>query len=75
MQAMIDHVGHPSWQAQVKGAKKWILEPPPECYTTCQVLEVIVNSGEIIVLDTNQWYHQTFIVGQQISITIGSEYD
>ncbi|XP_054164429.1 bifunctional arginine demethylase and lysyl-hydroxylase JMJD6-like, partial [Oppia nitens] len=71
----IDHVGHPSWQSQVRGSKKWILEPPPECYTICQVLEVIVNSGEIIVLDTNQWYHQTLIVGQDISITIGSEFD
>ncbi|CAG2164130.1 unnamed protein product [Oppiella nova] len=36
----VDHVGHPSWQAQVRGTKKWILEPPTECYTTCKVLEL-----------------------------------
>ena len=28
-----------------------------------------------VVLDTNKWFHQTDIVGQNMSITIGSEYD
>uniref|UniRef100_H2YDK2 JmjC domain-containing protein n=1 Tax=Ciona savignyi TaxID=51511 RepID=H2YDK2_CIOSA len=28
----IDFVGTLSWQAQVKGLKKWILETPPECF-------------------------------------------
>ena len=28
----------------------------------------------IVVVDTNRWYHQTFIHAGDISITIGSEY-
>ncbi|XP_068699551.1 uncharacterized protein [Montipora foliosa] len=72
----IDAVGNPSWQAQIKGTKKWTLEPPPECSHICDPkLEVIVNTGEIIVLDTNKWFHQTDIIGKEMSITIGSEYD
>ena len=44
----IDAVGNPSWQAQIKGTKKWTLEPPPECAHVCDPkLEVTVNSGEI----------------------------
>ncbi|KAL7645329.1 UNVERIFIED_CONTAM: hypothetical protein RMT77_003715 [Armadillidium vulgare] len=71
----IDHVGNPSWQAQIKGRKTWTLEPPLECYFKCFNLQVTVNQGEIIVLDTNIWYHETFILSGEISITIGSEYD
>lgn len=29
----------------------------------------------IVVLDTNKWYHQTETLGQDISITIGAEFD
>lgn len=43
----VDDVEHPSWQAQIKGEKLWILEPPRECHYTCKRLEVIVRSGEI----------------------------
>lgn len=71
----IDHVLYPSWQAQIKGRKLWTLEPVPECFAECRTLEVTVESGEIIVLDTNIWYHKTLIVGNEMSITIGSEYD
>lgn len=28
-----------------------------------------------VVLDTNIWYHKTSVVSDEISITIGSEYD
>ncbi|XP_067130864.1 uncharacterized protein [Centruroides vittatus] len=71
----IDKVNYPSWQAQIKGKKRWILEPVPECYLQCKTLEIVVESGEIIVLDTNLWYHQTLIVGDEMSITIGAEFD
>ena len=41
-------MGNPSWQAQIKGTKKWTLEPPPECAHVCDPkLEVTVNPGEI----------------------------
>merc|ERR1719154_540899 len=71
----IDHVGKPSWQAQIRGRKVWSLEPPPECYMECGALEVEVWPGNIVVLDTNIWFHKTSIVSDDISITIGSEYD
>lgn len=29
----------------------------------------------VVVLDTNQWFHATVILGNSISIAIGSEYD
>ncbi|CAL4086453.1 unnamed protein product, partial [Meganyctiphanes norvegica] len=71
----IDHVGNPSWQAQIRGQKLWTLEPPPECYLECTPMQVTMRPGEIIVLDTNIWLHKTLIVSEEISITIGSEYD
>lgn len=58
------------------GRKRWTLRPPPECYFTCQDVELVVEPGEIIVLDTNIWYHKTYVVSEdEISITIGSEFD
>ncbi|KAG7207795.1 hypothetical protein KM043_009404 [Ampulex compressa] len=71
----VDDVEHSSWQAQIKGKKLWILEPPRECHYACKRIEVIVHPGEIIILDTNRWYHQTKIVSEDMSITIGAEYD
>ena len=44
----IDHVGNPSWQAQVSGTKLWLLIPPPECYFECaESLRATVGPGEI----------------------------
>ncbi|XP_043466764.1 uncharacterized protein LOC122501402 [Leptopilina heterotoma] len=71
----VDDVTNPSWQAQIKGKKLWSLEPPRECHYSCSSLKIIVNPGEILVLDTNWWYHQTKIVSEDMSITIGAEYD
>ncbi|XP_015126093.1 bifunctional arginine demethylase and lysyl-hydroxylase JMJD6-B [Diachasma alloeum] len=71
----VDDVEHASWQAQIKGSKLWILEPPRECHYTCARVEVVVEPGEIIILDTNRWYHQTRIISEDLSITIGAEYD
>lgn len=72
----IDNVGDPSWQAQIKGKKQWTLKPPPECYYICEnKMEVVVNPGEIIVVDTNRWYHSTLILGNELSIVITTEYD
>ncbi|KAK7114488.1 uncharacterized protein [Littorina saxatilis] len=72
----VDNVHLPSWQAQITGTKRWTLEPPSECYTQCAArLQVDVRPGDIIVLDTNKWFHSTLNIGDVISITIGSEYD
>ncbi|UYV72710.1 hypothetical protein LAZ67_10000383 [Cordylochernes scorpioides] len=71
----IDHVGNPSWQAQVRGSKRWRLEPPGECFMECVPLEVGLYPGDVIVVDTNLWFHETLILGGDLSITIGSEFD
>ncbi|XP_017047188.1 bifunctional arginine demethylase and lysyl-hydroxylase psr-1 isoform X2 [Drosophila ficusphila] len=74
-QMHIDNVRLPSWQAQLAGSKRWLLVPPPECYLQCHSFDVVVQQGDIIVLDTNKWYHQTFVQPGAISLTIGAEYD
>ena len=72
----IDNVDLPSWQAQVRGRKQWTLRPVPECYFVCREFSFTVEPGEIIVLNTNVWYHKTFVASEdEISITIGSEFD
>ncbi|XP_059469456.1 bifunctional arginine demethylase and lysyl-hydroxylase JMJD6-like isoform X2 [Neocloeon triangulifer] len=71
----VDNVGHVSWQAQLKGHKLWVLQPPPECLYRCSIMQTILKPGDIIVLDTDRWYHSTLIVSDDISITIGAEFD
>ncbi|GLV37612.1 uncharacterized protein CBL_13885 [Carabus blaptoides fortunei] len=71
----VDNVVYPSWQAQLKGRKLWYLMPPPECIYRCVELSVTMHPGEIFVVDTNRWYHQTTILEGEVSITIGSEFD
>jgi hypothetical protein len=41
----------------------------------CQTLTTQVESGDILIFDSNQWFHSTEIIGNDISLTIGSEYD
>ncbi|CAG5052620.1 unnamed protein product [Parnassius apollo] len=71
----VDSVRHVSWQAQVRGRKLWQLAPPPECLYSCQAFSFTVQPGEILVVDTNRWYHKTNVMPGDISITIGAEYD
>ncbi|XP_076326465.1 uncharacterized protein LOC143233751 isoform X2 [Tachypleus tridentatus] len=71
----LDYVFRPSWQAQIAGKKTWRLFPPPECESVCTTMNVTVTKGDIILIDTNQWYHDTYIEPGEMSITIGSEYD
>ncbi|XP_033109933.1 uncharacterized protein LOC117111167 [Anneissia japonica] len=71
----IDTVDLPSWQAQILGRKTWTLTPPPECEHICQTINATLNQGDIIVVNTNQWYHSTTIHEGSISLSIGSEYD
>ncbi|XP_019644361.1 PREDICTED: bifunctional arginine demethylase and lysyl-hydroxylase JMJD6-like [Branchiostoma belcheri] len=71
----IDHVDRPSWQAMILGSKTWTLIPPPECEDVCYTFNITLNQGDIIIVDTNQWFHSTYIHPGQLSLTIGSEYD
>ncbi|XP_063702074.1 uncharacterized protein LOC134832105 [Culicoides brevitarsis] len=71
----VDNVRLPSWQAQIRGTKEWVLAPPPECYYECSWFTVTVHPGETIVLDTNKWFHKTRVLPGELSIVIGAEFD
>ncbi|KAG6438494.1 hypothetical protein O3G_MSEX000013 [Manduca sexta] len=71
----VDSVKQMSWQAQIRGRKQWELAPPPECLYYCSWFTFTVAPGEILVVDTNRWYHKTNVLPGDISITIGAEYD
>lgn len=72
----IDHVDRPSWQALVVGAKTWYLYPPPECDMVCpNEMKVNMAEGDILIVDTNLWYHATKVLQGIVTISIGSEYD
>lgn len=43
----LDNVRLPSWQAQLKGTKEWLIAPTPECIFECHFFSVIVNPGDI----------------------------
>lgn len=71
----IDQVMHSSWQAQLKGVKTWTVAPQPECEAVCAKFNITVNTGDMIVINTNVWYHSTYIHPGSISITIGNEFE
>ncbi|KAF6041423.1 hypothetical protein EB796_000270 [Bugula neritina] len=71
----IDSVQRPSWQAMIAGKKSWKIIPSPECDSVCKTLNATMEKGDIILVDTNMWYHSTYIHPGEMSITIGSEYD
>uniref|UniRef100_A0A1I8GHS9 Cupin_8 domain-containing protein n=1 Tax=Macrostomum lignano TaxID=282301 RepID=A0A1I8GHS9_9PLAT len=74
-QLHIDYVSRPSWQAQIKGRKIWEVVPSPECASVCHSFNITVHAGDIINIDTNRWYHATYVYPGDFSVTIGSEYD
>ena len=41
----------------------------------CSPIYVDVYPGDVLVFDSNRWFHSTYIKGDEISLTIGSEYD
>lgn len=43
----LDNVRLPSWQAQLKGTKEWLLAPPPECIFICSFFSMVVKPGDI----------------------------
>ena len=50
----------------------------PDSYLLIFCSVILTNAylfSFLVVLDTNQWYHATYIHPGEISITIGSEYD
>ena len=70
----IDNVDQSSWQAQISGSKTWYLRPPPECWWTCSgVVSTVLHPGDIIVVNTNVWFHSTKIEGPDLSLVITNE--
>ncbi|XP_024085667.1 uncharacterized protein LOC106662927 isoform X2 [Cimex lectularius] len=57
----LDYISRLMWQAQLRGHKTWRLNPPPECEDICPSHTFTVKPGDIILLDTRQWYHDTYI--------------
>jgi len=72
----VDNVGEPTWQAQIRGVKTWYLTPPPECRWSCHgTMEITMYPGDMIILDTNRWFHATLASGEELSVVITNEYD
>uniref|UniRef100_A0A4P6D9D4 Cupin-like domain-containing protein n=4 Tax=Rhodnius TaxID=13248 RepID=A0A4P6D9D4_RHOPR len=70
----LDYITRLMWQAQLRGHKTWRLNPPPECEMVCKSFSFEVFPGDILLLDTRQWYHDTRIRDGEFSITVSSEY-
>lgn len=70
----LDYIPRLMWQAQLQGNKSWTLNPPPECAKLCTNFQFYVEPGDIVLIDTRNWYHSTSIFNKQFSITIQSEY-
>ena len=61
-------------QLQISGFKSWTLKPPPECWWSCPgEVKTTVGPGDIIVVNTNWWYHSTNVL-KGTSVTITNEY-
>ncbi|CAH1398720.1 unnamed protein product [Nezara viridula] len=70
----LDYISRLMWQAQLRGHKTWHLHPPPECENVCTPISFTVNPGDILLLDTRQWYHKTYVSPGEFSLTVSSEY-
>ena len=65
-----------SWQAQIAGSKTWYLRPPPECWWSCgRVISTTIHPGDIIVVNTNVWFHSTKVEGPGLNLCMTNEYD
>ncbi|KAJ9588473.1 hypothetical protein L9F63_018129 [Diploptera punctata] len=70
----IDYISRLMWQAQLRGHKTWKLVPPPDCDHVCTGFSFRVEPGDIVLVDTRQWYHDTHIDAGELSLTVSSEY-
>ena len=61
----------PTWQAQISGAKTWYLQPPPECSGVCRSeIQGDLHPGDMIIVNTNFWFHKTLVLEQGISLVV-----
>lgn len=72
----VDNVDMSSWQVQLGGVKTWYLKPPPECRFTCPgQIQTTLYPGDIIVVNTNFWFHSTKVHGPHLSLSMVNEFD
>jgi len=66
-----DDLELPTWQAQISGVKTWFLQPPPECGGRCKKeLQTDLHPGDMIIVNTNFWFHKTRVKDQGISLVV-----
>jgi len=73
----VDNVDMSSWQVQIRGSKTWYLKPPPECWLTCggTIIQGTLYPGDILVVNTNFWFHSTKVHGPGLNLGMVNEYD
>merc|ERR1711971_111302 len=72
----VDNVDLSSWQAQLRGVKTWRLRSPPECWMSCHgEIKTTLYPGDIIIVNTNIWFHSTKVHGPELSISMVNEFD
>ncbi|XP_078051106.1 uncharacterized protein LOC144477302 [Augochlora pura] len=70
----LDYISRLMWQGQILGNKRWTVAPTPECDNICRRFNFTVYAGDIILLDTRIWYHSTYVIDGNFSLTVTSEY-
>ncbi|XP_053973164.1 uncharacterized protein LOC128886500 isoform X3 [Hylaeus anthracinus] len=70
----LDYISRLMWQGQIIGNKTWTVAPTPECDHICTRFNFTVHAGDIVLLDTRIWYHGTYVIDGNISLTVTSEY-
>ncbi|XP_006625108.1 uncharacterized protein LOC102672593 [Apis dorsata] len=70
----LDYISRLMWQGQIIGNKTWSVAPTPECDNVCTRFNFTVYAGDIVLLDTRIWYHSTYVIGKNFSLTVTSEY-
>lgn len=72
----VDNVDLSSWQVQLRGVKTWKLRSPPECWMSCHgEIQTTLYPGDIIIVNTNIWFHSTKVHGPELSISMVNEFD
>lgn len=70
----LDYISRLMWQGQIIGNKLWTVAPTPECDNICERFNFTVHAGDIVLLDTRIWYHGTYVIDGNVSLTVTSEY-
>ena len=66
-----DDLELPTWQAQISGVKTWFLQPPPECGGQCKKeIQTALHPGDMIIVNTNFWFHKTRVKDEGISLVV-----